>query len=115
MNVSIIMTPNLCLVSMTEDHTFIDREGNATSSKEKMRESWVKFFEMFPEYKNIFTKLESKDNFVVIIGYAFWSDENPHDSVIWTTEIEDDLVVKWCIYEDTAENRERFGISNGIL
>jgi len=30
--------------------------------------------------------------------------------VIWTATIEDDLVNEWRIYEDTEENRERFGL-----
>ena len=32
------------------------------------------------------------------------------DHAIWTAKIENDLVVEWCIYEDTEENRKKFSL-----
>ena len=95
---------------MTEDHTFIDREGGVFKGKESMTKGWIDFFNQFPDYKNIFTRVESRDNLVIIIGYAIWSKESSEDHVIWTAKIEDDLVAEWRIYVDTEENRKKFDI-----
>ena len=56
---------------------------------------------MFPYYKNFFGRVESRDDLVVILGYAFWSAESPFDPAIWTARIQDDLVAEWRIYEDS--------------
>ena len=96
---------------MSEDHTFIDRAGEIDRGKESMTKGWIEFFEKFPDYRNTFTRVESRDDLVIVIGYAYWSEENKHDPVIWTAWIENDLVAEWRIYEDTEENRKKFGIT----
>ena len=95
---------------MTEDHTFIDRKGEVDKGKESMTKGWINFFNEFPDYKNIFTRVESRDNLVILIGYAKWSKESLEDHAIWTAKIEDDLVAEWRIYEDTEENRKKMKI-----
>ena len=94
---------------MSEDHVFIDREGNITRSKESMVKSWSKFFELFPDYINTFERIESRNNFVTMLGFAYWSEENPYDPAIWTATVVNDLVAEWHIYYDTEENRKEFG------
>lgn len=76
-----------------------------------MIESWKKFFSMFPRYKNTFTRIESKGNFVAMLGYAYWSEEQPHDNAIWTATIVNDLVSEWHIYHDTEANRKLFNLT----
>lgn len=95
---------------MTEDHAFIDREGKASQSKEVMVQGWKEFFQMFPKYKNTFTRVESRDNLVFILGFAYWSEKEPHDPVIWTATIVDDLVQEWRVYVDTEANRRVFNL-----
>ncbi|MFX1411782.1 MAG: hypothetical protein ACFFA6_15660 [Promethearchaeota archaeon] len=93
---------------MTEDHIFIDRKGDRYGD---MVNGWIDFFKNFPTYKNYFTRVESRDNLVILIGYAKWSkDSLEEDHAIWTAGIENDLVTEWCIYEDTEENRKKFNI-----
>ena len=70
-----------------------------------MTQNWRKFFEMVPNYKNTFTRIESYQNNVTIVGYAFWSDDQPHDSVIWTAKISNNLIQEWRIYNDTEQSR----------
>lgn len=96
---------------MTEDHTFVDREGTTEKSREKMTRSWEEFFKMFPKYRNFFIRVESKDDTVIMVGYAYWSENNTHDPAIWTADIKDDLVAQWRIYYDTAENWKTLGIA----
>ncbi len=95
---------------MTEDHTFVDREGKVFQSRAAMILSWKKFFEMCPAYRNTFTRLQSTGNLVVILGYAYWTEKQPYDPAIWTAVIVDDLVHEWRIYTDSEENRKRFNL-----
>jgi predicted SnoaL-like aldol condensation-catalyzing enzyme len=95
---------------MTEDHAFIDREDKVHQPKQVMVDGWREFFKRFPKYKNTFDRLVSKDNLVVMLGYAYWSEEQPYDPAIWIATIVDDLVREWRIYSDTQENRKRFNL-----
>ena len=93
---------------MTEDHIFIDRKGDRYGD---MVNGWIEFFNNFPTYKNYFTRVESRDNLVILIGYAKWSkDSLEEDHAIWTATIEDDLVAEWHIYENTEQNQKKFNI-----
>jgi len=58
--------------------------------------------------RNTFNKIEAIDNFVSVLGFAFWSEKEPYDPVIWTAIIEDNLISEWCVYEDSPENRKKF-------
>ncbi len=95
---------------MSDNHVFIDRDGNVSRTKKTMLKSWSRFFEMFPKYKNTFEHVESKENMVMVLGFAYWSEENQHDPAIWMAEIRDNLVAEWRIYYDTEENRKKFGL-----
>jgi len=95
---------------MTDSHTFIDREDEVTRGKEPMTKGWIEFFRSFPDYRNIFTRVESQDNLVILIGYATWSNGTQPDHGLWTARIENDLVAEWRIYADTEENRKRLNI-----
>ncbi len=93
---------------MTDDHTFIDSENGVTHLKKVMIENWRKFFELCPGYKNTFELVRADGDTVIIRGFAYWSEKQPHDPVIWTAVIADGKVREWRIYHDTAENRTIF-------
>lgn len=95
---------------MTDDHTFIDREGNVGQPKQTMVQGWKEFFETFPDYRNTFNRIESQDNRVTILGFAYWSVNEPYDPVIWTGIIVDDRVQEWRVYADTESNRRQFNL-----
>lgn len=95
---------------MTHDHTFIDRANRVDKGKESMTKGWIEFFASFPDYKNTFNRLESRDNLVILLSYAYWNEENKYDPAIWTARIENDRVAEWRIYEDTGKNRKKFGL-----
>lgn len=96
---------------MSEDHTLVVREGTIVQGIEANRKGWTSFFEMFPDYRNTFDRVESKDDLVIIIGHAFWSEKQPFDPVIWTAKVENDRVARWRIYDDTEGNRKGLGIA----
>ena len=77
-----------------------------------MINGWKRFFNDNPTYKNIFTRVESRENLVILIGYALWSnDSKEEDHCIWTTTIENDLLVNWQIYKDIEDNRKKLNIT----
>ena len=77
-----------------------------------MINGWQRFFSDHPTYKNIFTRVESRENLVILIGYALWSkDSKEEDHCIWTTTIENDLLVNWRLYEDIEDNRKKLNIT----
>lgn len=96
---------------MTEDFTFKPISGNIEKGKESMIKGWKTFFEEYPDYRNIFTRIESRDNLVVLIGYSICSYDPLDGPSIWTATIENDLVSNWSIFEYTDENKERFRLS----
>lgn len=96
---------------MTDGHTFIDRDGGVHAGKESMTNGWIEFFKQFPDYRNTFNRVESREEAVIIIGYAVWSKDSPEDHVIWTARIEDDLVAEWRVYIDTEENRKMLKVA----
>jgi ketosteroid isomerase-like protein len=93
---------------MHEDHTFIDRDGSSHGPKPHMVKGWKQFFGMFPDYRNTFTDIRASGNRVFVLGYAYWSEKEPHDPVIWTAIIVDGLVSEWRVYVDSDENRKQF-------
>ena len=95
---------------MTEDHQFIDRDGNVHQPKSFMIEGWKQFFETYPLYENTFVHIQSEKNKVFITGYAFWNNEKPHDAVIWVATVKNNLVAVWQIFEDNEMNRKELGI-----
>lgn len=95
---------------MTDDHAFIDSEGTITRPKQKMVQAWKQFFDMFPTYRNTFNRVQSKENVVAILGYAYWSEKQPYDPAIWTATIVNDLVQAWRVYHDTEADRRQFNL-----
>lgn len=95
---------------MSENHTFIDRDGGSHGPKSYMIKGWKDFFIMFPAYSNTFERIEVLDDLVSVLGFAYWSKEEQYDPVIWTAVIEDNLISEWRVYEDSPENRRRFSL-----
>jgi len=76
-----------------------------------MIDGWKRFFNDNPTYQNFFTRVESRENLVILIGYALWSkDSKEEDHCIWTATIENDLLVNWRLYEDMEDNRKKLNI-----
>lgn len=95
---------------MSEDHIFIDRDGKSHGPKSFMVEGWKGFFDMFPDYKNSFEKFKIIENEIYILGFAYWSKDEPYDPVIWRAKIADNLIQEWQIFVDTPENRQKYNL-----
>ncbi|MFX0097027.1 MAG: nuclear transport factor 2 family protein [Candidatus Hodarchaeota archaeon] len=83
---------------MTDDHTFTDNFGDTTKGKELMKEGWKEFFEKYPDYRNIFTGVTVRDDFVVMVGHSTCSYKPLNGPSIWTAKIRGDRVSEWRVY-----------------
>jgi len=95
---------------MTPDHTFVEDDGKRVGPKDVVVKAWTEFFAMFPRYRNTFTRVQSRDNEVAILGFAYWSEDQPFDPAIWTATIVDDRVREWGVHAVSDANRERFDL-----
>jgi uncharacterized protein (TIGR02246 family) len=80
---------------MTDNHVFIDSEGNKTKGKNVMKEGWRDFFKEHPDYRNKFTNVTVLDNVVVMIGYSTCSHKPLDGPNIWTAKIRGGHVSEW--------------------
>jgi ketosteroid isomerase-like protein len=92
---------------MSDDHTFIDTEGNAVAGKAGCVDAWRGFFGSFPDYRNIFTSLTAHGNAVTVVGHSTCSEPSLAGPALWTATIREGKVTQWRVYPDTPEIRER--------
>jgi len=96
---------------MTDDHSLVCNGHVDTKDKNSSREVWSSFFRMFPDYLNHFSRIESRDDFVVIIGKSTCSNEAKlNTNTLWSVRIQNDIVSEWQVYEDRPENRSKLQI-----
>lgn len=84
---------------MTDDHAFIDTLNSEIKGKENCVIACEGFFEAFPDYKNYFTKLAYKDNFVMIEGYSTCSVKILDGPALWTAKVNGNKISEWRVYE----------------
>ena len=92
---------------MDDDYTFIDSENSVHSGRNLMVKGWKEFFSLYPDYRNHFTNLVTRDDMVIIQGYSTCSYEPLDGPAIWTAVIKNDFVLEWRVYLDTVENRKK--------
>ena len=55
---------------MTEDHTFVDSDGQGYSGRDRMRSGWLDYFSMVPDYRIETVDVFSEGTMVVFLGNA---------------------------------------------
>lgn len=94
---------------MANDHLFIDAHGNKVAGKQNMKQSWIGYFAMFPDYKIEVNEILQKDSLVCILGYASGTYKNQKNDennnywripAAWTAIIKDNHVKQWQVYAD---------------
>ncbi|MHA2406702.1 MAG: nuclear transport factor 2 family protein, partial [Candidatus Hermodarchaeia archaeon] len=96
---------------MTEDHVFIDIPGEVHEGRERMIAGWFEFFSKYTDYRNNFTKVETRRNLVIMIGFSECSYDPLDGPAIWTAKILNGKVAEWRVYEDNLQVRKQLGIS----
>ena len=64
---------------MTDDHVFIDSQGNKATGKELLKQAWAGYFELFPDYRIEIEETFEKDSLICILGYASGTYKNLHN------------------------------------
>ena len=97
---------------MTNDHVFIDSQGNKLIGNENMKKAWMGYFGLFPDYKIEITDTLQNDSIIVMVGYAggtyktdkISSDNNNHWRVpaSWKVIVVDEKIKLWQVYADNS-------------
>jgi hypothetical protein len=94
---------------MTIDHIFIDSQDNRTIGRDAMRQAWIGYFRLFPDYKIETNEIFEKDTMSCILGYAsgtYMNLTNENNSnhwripAAWTAIVEDNRIKQWQVYAD---------------
>lgn len=96
---------------MTDDHLFIDSRDNKTLGKENMKQAWIAYFKLFPDYKIEINEVIEKDSLICAFGYAsgtYNDKKNEKDSnywripAAWRAIIKDNHIKVWQVYADNG-------------
>ena len=98
---------------MTEDHRFIDTENQIVSGRDSVERAWRGFFESFPDYRNHFETLTSRDARVFVLGRSTCSFAPLEGPALWTALIRGDRVAEWRVYPDEESSRRALGLRSG--
>ncbi len=98
---------------MTEDHTLITGTGDPVNGKEACISAWRQFFELLPDYRNVFERVWSVGQVVRMRGRSVCTDERLNGPAIWKAVVEGTRISEWHVDEDTPEGRRRLGHDAG--
>jgi len=96
---------------MAEDVKLIMGNEGTQNNKEEALNAWMQFFEMCPDYKNHFNRVESREDIVCVVGYSTCSIKSVDGPALWRVRVENDLISEWQILEDNEDNREFLKLS----
>ena len=94
---------------MTDDHILIDSQNNKMTGKDNLRQAWIGYFDLFPDYKIEVNEILEKDSLICILGYAsgtYKNLKNDDNSNFWKIPlalaaiIKDNYISQWQIYAD---------------
>ena len=94
---------------MTVDHLFIDSQDNRMTGRENMKQAWIEYFELFPDYKIEINEVLQRDSLLCILGYAsgtYKNLKNKNNSnywripAAWTAILIDNQIKVWQVYAD---------------
>ena len=94
---------------MTEDHRFIDSQGNAMAGREKMRNAWIGYFQLFPDYYIELTDTYTHGDTVAAFGFAGgtyrgrtdWKENSWRLPAAWRAVVKEGKIQLWQVYADS--------------
>jgi ketosteroid isomerase-like protein len=97
---------------MTNDHVFIDSQGNKMIGNENMKAAWIGYFDLFPDYKIEITDTLQNDSIIVMLGYAsgtYKTNKKSFDNknywrvpASWKAIVVDKKIKVWQVYADNS-------------
>jgi len=94
---------------MSDDHILIDSQDHIMTGKDNLRQAWIGYFGLFPDYKIEVNEILEKNSLICILGYAsgtYMNLKNKDNSNYWKTPIaltaivKDNHIMQWQIYAD---------------
>jgi len=94
---------------MTDDHQFIDAQGNEVHGRDKMKAGWAGYFQWFPDYKIEITHIFVDGDTLAVFGFAggtFKSKTADAENywrlpAAWKVVVENGRIKLWQVYADT--------------
>lgn len=113
---------------MTEDHVFIDMDKGRSQGREKMRDNWEGYFQVFPDYQiAIFETHFSGDDILLVgmstgtlsefgrtvlekAGQKITDDSEFQGPAIWRAKIREGRIAEWQVLKDNRQTRNQYKI-----
>lgn len=89
---------------MSDDHQFIDAQGNSVTGRDKMKAGWIGYFQLFPDYKIGVNEIFFNANTIAAFSFAeasFKGSRHWQLPAAWKAEVENDKLKLWQVYADT--------------
>ncbi|MDL2221699.1 nuclear transport factor 2 family protein [Parabacteroides sp. OttesenSCG-928-N08] len=108
---------------MSPEHVFIDAHDGRIIGRDAMKQSWVGYFEMFPDYLIEVNDIVGDSSSFAVFGYAggtYKNLKNDDDSnyyrvpAAWKVILKDNLVTHWQVYADNTRAIEIYNRNNLI-
>jgi uncharacterized protein (TIGR02246 family) len=99
---------------MAPDHRFVNALGELMEGREILREGWVRYFQMVPDYSIDLEEAYASGDVIVLLGVAhgaYTADGSPHPENAWQTPlavrvlVSNGQVAEWRIYADNEPIR----------
>jgi ketosteroid isomerase-like protein len=96
---------------MAKDHIFIDSGGDTYSNISQMRQGWIDYFKMFPDYKIEISEVFVSADMVVLLGKASGTytsdgtlrpDNHWEVPAAWKAVVAGEKVKVWQVFADNA-------------
>jgi ketosteroid isomerase-like protein len=91
---------------ITEDHQFIDSQGNETIGKENIRSGWIGYFQLFPDYTIEVTDIFVHGDTVAAFGFAGGTYQSVAENswrlpASWKAVVKNGKIQLWQVYADS--------------
>ena len=88
---------------MHPEHRFIDAAGAKISGREECLAAWASFFASFPDYRNVFERVDVESpGRVVATGYSQCSFEPLDGPALWRATLDQGSVIEWRVEDPTT-------------
>ncbi len=94
---------------MSNDHEFIDSQGNRSIGNENIKKAWIGYLDLFPDYKIEITDTFHNDSIISLFGYASGTYKNLKNEensnfwripAAWKVIVKDEKIESWQVYAD---------------
>jgi ketosteroid isomerase-like protein len=100
---------------MTDDHVFVDSQNNKVVGKDSMKQAWVDFYKLFPDYRLEVNEVITKNEVVMVSGFASGTYKNlRHEDkdnswivpAAWKAVVTNGKIELWQIFADMSKSYE---------